>query len=171
MLGDQILLLLFGQTFWFLCTGDLSVRIPVRSPSNSFEPLGWSAMIYPGDLHPLSVTVHICAPVQSSVALYELHLDIETPQRRLTYEVGKFVLLCNPWLKGRCMKLFFCCVDVRSLHSCPCISEDPVYMPLDVQLTEYVQSDYGVVYMGTETNVVGRPWSFGQVHDTLQPYL
>ncbi|XP_024149876.1 protein-glutamine gamma-glutamyltransferase 5 [Oryzias melastigma] len=119
--------------------GDLSVRIPVRSPSNSFEPLGWSAMIYPGDLHPLSVTVHICAPVQSSVALYELHLDIETPQRRLTYEVGKFVLLCNPWLK-----------------------EDPVYMPLDVQLTEYVQSDYGVVYMGTETNVVGRPWSFGQ---------
>uniref|UniRef100_A0A3P9LRN2 Transglutaminase-like domain-containing protein n=1 Tax=Oryzias latipes TaxID=8090 RepID=A0A3P9LRN2_ORYLA len=119
--------------------GDLSVRIPVLSPRTACDPLRWSATVYPGDLHPLSVTVHICSPVLSSVALYELHLNIETPQRRLSYEAGKFVLLCNPWLK-----------------------EDPVYMPQDVLLEEYVQSDYGVVYMGTETNVVERPWSFGQ---------
>ncbi|RVE70164.1 hypothetical protein OJAV_G00061670 [Oryzias javanicus] len=119
--------------------GQLSVRIPVLSPCKSFEPRGWSARVSPGHLHPLSVTVHICSPVQSSVALYDLHLHIQTPQRTLIYEAGQFVLLCNPWLK-----------------------EDPVYMPLDVLLEEYVQSDYGVVYMGTETNVVGRPWSFGQ---------
>lgn len=57
------------------------------------------------------------------------------------------------------------------LHCCSCIAEDPVYMPQDVLLEEYVQSDYGVVYMGTETNVVGRPWSFGQVRDALQRHL
>lgn len=103
------------KSFWCRCPGDLSVRIPVLSPRTAFDPLRWSATVYPGDLHPLSVTVHICSPVLSSVALYELHLNVETPQRRLTYEAGKFVLLCNPWLKGWCLKLLCFCVHTSSL--------------------------------------------------------
>ncbi|TNN52564.1 Protein-glutamine gamma-glutamyltransferase 2 [Liparis tanakae] len=40
--------------------------------------------------------------------------------------------------------------------------DDPVYMPLDVQIQEYIKSDYGLVYMGTYQNIIRRPWSFGQ---------
>jgi len=36
-------------------------------------------------------------------------------------------------------------------------------MPVDLHLQEYVQSDYGLVYMGTHLNVSSRPWAFGQV--------
>ncbi|XP_041858874.1 protein-glutamine gamma-glutamyltransferase 5-like isoform X2 [Melanotaenia boesemani] len=73
------------------------------------------------------------------VALYDLLVHIEATQHRRSYSVGRFVLLCNPWLK-----------------------DDPVYMPLDVHIEEYIKSDYGLVYMGTYANISKRPWSFGQ---------
>lgn len=40
-------------------------------------------------------------------------------------------------------------------------------MPLEVQTQEYVKSDYGMLYMGSHLNISKRPWSFGQVCDTL----
>ncbi|KAM3872192.1 protein-glutamine gamma-glutamyltransferase 5-like [Diretmus argenteus] len=118
--------------------GGLSERIPVcfsRERSDSH----WSAQIYPGDVQTQSVTVHLCSPVLSSVARYDILAHIETAWNKRSYTLGSFVLLCNPWLKG-----------------------DPVYMPLDVQIQEYVKSDFGLVYMGTHLNVCRRPWSFGQ---------
>ena len=39
-------------------------------------------------------------------------------------------------------------------------------MPLDAQIQEYVTSDYGVLFMGSHSNISRRPWSFGQVCDT-----
>lgn len=39
-------------------------------------------------------------------------------------------------------------------------------MPLDAQIQEYITSDYGVLFMGSHSNVSMRPWSFGQVCDT-----
>lgn len=42
-------------------------------------------------------------------------------------------------------------------------SDDPVYMPLDVQRDEYIKSDYGLVYMGSQQNISRRPWLYGQV--------
>ncbi|KAM9351055.1 protein-glutamine gamma-glutamyltransferase 2-like [Symphorus nematophorus] len=119
--------------------GDMSERIPVQSSDKRSDPLSWSAKIYLGDMHPQSVTVHICSPVLSSVGLYRLMVHIETLKTRRSYTVGTFVLLCNPWLK-----------------------DDPVYMPLDAQIQEYIKSDYGLLYMGTILNVGRRPWSFGQ---------
>ncbi|XP_044067999.1 protein-glutamine gamma-glutamyltransferase 5-like isoform X2 [Siniperca chuatsi] len=117
----------------------LSKRIPVQFSDKQPDPQSWSAKIYPGNMHPQSVTIHICSPVLSSVALYQILVHIETIQIKMSYEVGTFVLLCNPWLK-----------------------DDPVYMPLDVQIQEYIKSDYGLVYMGTYLNISRRPWSFGQ---------
>lgn len=38
-------------------------------------------------------------------------------------------------------------------------------MPLDVHKEEYIKSDYGLVYMGTNLNVIKQPWLFGQVCD------
>ncbi|XP_067384438.1 protein-glutamine gamma-glutamyltransferase 5-like isoform X2 [Channa argus] len=122
-----------------VCLGSMSQRIPVQLSDEWSAPQSWSAKIYPGNMHHQSVTIHICSPVLSSVALYELLLHIETKQNRRSCTVGTFVLLCNPWLKS-----------------------DPVYMPHEVQRQEYVKSDYGVVYMGTDLNVSKRPWSFGQ---------
>lgn len=42
-------------------------------------------------------------------------------------------------------------------------SEDPVFLPAEEQRKEYVRSDYGLVYMGSDLNHCGRPWCFGQV--------
>uniref|UniRef100_A0A672J4R4 protein-glutamine gamma-glutamyltransferase n=1 Tax=Salarias fasciatus TaxID=181472 RepID=A0A672J4R4_SALFA len=128
------------ESLWLeVCLGRLSERIPVRISDRSCCSLAWWAAVYPGDVHSQSVTVHLCSPVQSSVATYQLLLHIEDANCRMSYVVGTFVLLCNPWLK-----------------------DDPVYMPLDVHIQEYVKSDYGLIYMGTHLNVRSRPWSFGQ---------
>ncbi|XP_062419229.1 protein-glutamine gamma-glutamyltransferase 5-like [Pungitius pungitius] len=122
-----------------VCLGNRSERIPVQFSKEEYQPHSWSAKVYPGGLHLKSAEVHVCSPVQSSVALHRLLLHLETRQTRRSYSVGDFVLLCNPWLK-----------------------DDPVYMPMDVQIQEYVKSDYGVLYMGTPRSIAQRPWSFGQ---------
>ncbi|XP_054655733.1 protein-glutamine gamma-glutamyltransferase 5-like isoform X2 [Dunckerocampus dactyliophorus] len=119
--------------------GDMSAKMLVNFSNKWSDPDRWSARVYPGDLRRRAITIHVCAPVHSSVALYQLLIHIDGAQERCTFLVGTFVLLCNPWLK-----------------------EDPVYMPLDVQIDEYIKSDYGVLYMGTHMNVIQRPWSFGQ---------
>ena len=36
-------------------------------------------------------------------------------------------------------------------------------MPYDEQREEYVTKDHGVLYMGATSNVISRPWIFGQV--------
>lgn len=46
-------------------------------------------------------------------------------------------------------------------------SDDPVYMPLDVQRDEYIKNDYGLVYMGSHQNISRRPWLYGQVRRQL----
>lgn len=156
-------------------TGGLSKRIPVLFYEEQSHPqlYDWKATIYPGNMHPQSVIIQICAPVQSSVALYELLAHIETRRSRKTYVLGTFVLLCNPWLKGESMQLLPLAVLVHSLLLSFCrhnsnyhrFSGDPVYMPLDAHKEEYIKSDYGLVYMGSSLNVSKRPWSFGLVCD------
>ncbi|XP_041654555.1 protein-glutamine gamma-glutamyltransferase 2-like [Cheilinus undulatus] len=119
--------------------GDLSERMRVQFPEEWSEPCRWSAKIDQHGIHPHSVTINICSPVMSAVALYNLYLHIETRQSRKSYVVGSFILLCNPW------------------HT-----DDPVYMPNDAKIEEYMKSDYGWLFMGTALNINSRPWSFGQ---------
>nr|XP_061802171.1 protein-glutamine gamma-glutamyltransferase 5-like [Nerophis lumbriciformis] len=119
--------------------GEMSAKMLVRFYNKGSDPHKWSAWINPGDIGHCVVTVHICAPVLSSVAQYRLMVHFEGAHERSSYVAGLFVLLCNPWLK-----------------------EDPVYMPNDAQREEYVKSDYGVIYMGTDLNYNQRPWLFGQ---------
>lgn len=136
------------------------------------DPESWSAKIHPGDLHQQSVRIHVRSPVRSSVGVYRLLVTVETGLNRLSYEVGTFVLLCNPWLKGRCsatpqLPQLFTVRDILSSRKTFHVSDDPVYMPLDAQREEYIRSDYGLVYMGSHQNVSWRPWSFGQVGGTF----
>lgn len=154
------------------CTGGLNSRFPVlfSEKQSTPQPCDWSATIYPGNMHTQSVTIHICSPVMSSVALYRLLVHIESRQHKISYLLGTFVLLCNPWLKGGSMKQYDFLLLSTVYHpghdsSYHCFSGDPVYMPLDVHKEEYIKSDYGLIYMGTTLNVSKRPWSFGQVCD------
>lgn len=43
------------------------------------------------------------------------------------------------------------------------LAEDTVYIPFEDQREEYIQSDFGLLFMGSETIIVERPWSFDQV--------
>ncbi|XP_061624140.1 protein-glutamine gamma-glutamyltransferase E-like [Phyllopteryx taeniolatus] len=144
--------------------GEMSARMLVYFSDKRSDPRSWSARIYPGDIGHRVVTIHVCAPALSSVAQYQLMVHIVGSHERSSYAAGLFVLLCNPWLKGDCSALTF----VESTMQCDehtflfSLEEDPVYMPLDAQRQEYVKSDYGVIYMGTDHNFSQQPWSFGQ---------
>ncbi|KAM3618093.1 uncharacterized protein V6R79_015328 [Siganus canaliculatus] len=119
--------------------GSLCAKIPVEFSDEPFNPERWSAKIYPGDVHKGSVTIHICTAVLSAVAQYQLLIHIYSTHTTRRYRLGTFVLLCNPYLP-----------------------DDPVYMPHEKHLQEYVKSDYGLLYMGSHLNVSSRPWSFDQ---------
>ncbi|KAG7283484.1 hypothetical protein CRUP_035277, partial [Coryphaenoides rupestris] len=137
-LGSQDLVLRRGQPFNITLMFQGHGWRP-RTESLVFQV--WSAHCSPGDVYPVSATIQLCSPVSASVGLYRLAVHIESSLGRQHYVLGNFVLLCNPWIK-----------------------EDSVYMPVDLHLQEYVQSDYGLVYMGTHLNVCSRPWAFGQVN-------
>lgn len=159
--------------------GDMSEKFQAHFSGDQFDPERWSARIFSDDVTLQSVTIHICSPVLSSVGLYHLQLHIMTSSSRISYLVGSFVLLCNPWLKGGPMYsvlpvllpvsassfCYYVAIEVLPQH-CRCFSGDPVYMPLDAQIREYITSDYGMLFMGSHSNVSRRPWSFGQVCDT-----
>ncbi|KAJ0064687.1 hypothetical protein NL108_011774, partial [Boleophthalmus pectinirostris] len=119
--------------------GDLTERFPIHFSSQCLSSLHWSARVFPENVRSHSVSVHVCSPVLSAVASYHLLLHIQRQYHIFNYELGTFVLLCNPWCK-----------------------DDPVSMPLEVQLQEYIQSDYGLVYVGTDQSVRHKPWAFGQ---------
>lgn len=38
-----------------------------------------------------------------------------------------------------------------------------MHIPFEDQREEYVQKDSGLLFMGTDKNIVSRPWSFDQV--------
>ncbi|XP_037099763.1 protein-glutamine gamma-glutamyltransferase 5-like isoform X2 [Syngnathus acus] len=119
--------------------GEMSAKMLVHFSDKLSDRHSWSARIYPGNIGRRVVTVHICAPVLSSVAQYQLLIHISGAHEQSSYVAGRFVLLCNPWHK-----------------------DDPVYIPLDAQRQEYVKNDYGMIYMGTDINFSKQPWSFSQ---------
>lgn len=117
--------------------GRLYVIMPVtfsKKPSSH-----WKAYINPEDLNPQTPSIYICSPASASVGCYRFQLVVFTKNHRRSSATGRFIMLCNPWC-----------------------SDDVVYIPFEDQREEYIQSDSGLLFLGTPKNVVSRPWSFDQ---------
>lgn len=101
------------------------------------------------------------------MGVYSLELTMQLAGIRRSYAVGTFALLCNPWLEGGFVPPSLTRLSNRSCRhgvgGSSRLSEDPVFLPVGEQREEYVRSDYGLVYMGSNLNLSGRPWCFGQV--------
>ncbi|XP_067230338.1 protein-glutamine gamma-glutamyltransferase 5-like [Chanodichthys erythropterus] len=121
--------------------GPLDVEVPL-SVSGQPSPNKWSAIQEKSlsiPYAPCPLAVSLCSPVSAYVGVYKLQLIVETGWSAKTFSLGYFTLLCNPW-----------CQD------------DPVFLPSEELRNEYVICDYGVLYKGTPSEMVLRPWSFNQ---------
>uniref|UniRef100_A0A3B5BKZ5 protein-glutamine gamma-glutamyltransferase n=1 Tax=Stegastes partitus TaxID=144197 RepID=A0A3B5BKZ5_9TELE len=118
--------------------GRLYVVMPVTL-SRKISSSQWKAFMDPKDLNLQNPTIFISSPAAASVGRYRFQLCVFSQSGKRSCVFGKFSLLCNPWC-----------------------SEDAVYIPFEDQREEYVESDSGLLFMGTAKNVVSRPWSFDQ---------
>uniref|UniRef100_A0A3Q2YED2 protein-glutamine gamma-glutamyltransferase n=1 Tax=Hippocampus comes TaxID=109280 RepID=A0A3Q2YED2_HIPCM len=116
----------------------LYVTMPVTLPENS-PSSRWAAFMDPKGLDVTNPSMYICAPSSASVGCYSFKV-LAFAQDKLQFRAsGKFILLCNPWCHA-----------------------DSVYIPFEDQREEYIQNDSSLLFMGTATNVVSRPWSMDQ---------
>ncbi|XP_051931082.1 transglutaminase 5, like isoform X2 [Hippocampus zosterae] len=118
--------------------GRLYVNMPVTLPENS-PSSRWAAFVDPEGLDVTNPSVYICAPFSASVGCYSFKVSAFAQDKLKFRASSKFILLCNPW-----------CHD------------DSVYIPFEDQRVEYIQNDSSLLFMGTATNVVSRPWSMDQ---------
>ncbi|KAA0713281.1 Protein-glutamine gamma-glutamyltransferase 5 [Triplophysa tibetana] len=88
---------------------------------------------------PRTISVSLLSPASASVGVYTLSLRVQTSMSVKTHSLGLFTLLCNPWCKG-----------------------DSVFLSSEELRDEYVRSDIGLLFKGTSSNYVSRPWSYEQ---------
>ncbi|CAL8340391.1 unnamed protein product [Merluccius merluccius] len=128
--------------------GRLYVKRKVIFPKRAI-PSKWGAYFNPEGLNLQCPSILISTPASASVGTYRIQLFVATPRGRRGFQVGSFVLLCNPWC-----------------------TEDTVFIPFEDEREEYVQNDSGLLFMGTPGNLVARPWSFDQFEpDILETCL
>nr|XP_021505554.1 protein-glutamine gamma-glutamyltransferase Z [Meriones unguiculatus] len=103
----------------------------------------WSASDF--TINSSSLQVWIFSPASAVIGQYTLKTEISWGQGPgVTYPLGNFILLFNPWTK-----------------------EDDVYLPSEILLQEYIMSDYGFVYKGQENSITSRPWNYGQFEEGI----
>ncbi|XP_049754944.1 protein-glutamine gamma-glutamyltransferase Z [Elephas maximus indicus] len=103
----------------------------------------WSASDF--TIHLNSLQVSVFTPANAVIGPYTLKIQVSRSQGpSMTYLVGTFILLFNPWN-----------------------AEDDVYLPSEVLLREYLLMDYGFVYKGHERFVTAWPWNYGQFEDDI----
>ncbi|XP_063106254.1 protein-glutamine gamma-glutamyltransferase Z isoform X2 [Cavia porcellus] len=88
----------------------------------------------------ISLQVSLFTPASAAIGHYTLRMEIAQSQgHSLTYLLGTFILLFNPWS-----------------------TEDDVYLPSETLLQEYIMRDYGFVYKGHDSFITSWPWNYGQ---------
>ncbi|XP_075388413.1 protein-glutamine gamma-glutamyltransferase Z [Tenrec ecaudatus] len=103
----------------------------------------WSAFDFTPNRNSLQVSLF--TPANAVIGPYTLRIQLsQGGGHRVTYLVGTFCLLFNPWS-----------------------TEDDVYMPSEILLREYILMDYGFVYKGHERFITAWPWNYGQFEDDI----
>ncbi|XP_029470563.1 erythrocyte membrane protein band 4.2-like isoform X2 [Rhinatrema bivittatum] len=105
--------------------------------SNLGNKKSWSAAVRERDLY--SWTISVTTPASAVIGRYTFLLRLHTKFQHSVHKLGDFILLFNPW--------------------CP---EDRVFLPNEAQRQEYVLSEDGIIYWGTESSIECYPWNFGQ---------
>ncbi|XP_040186222.1 protein-glutamine gamma-glutamyltransferase E-like [Rana temporaria] len=110
--------------------------------SSSWSSGMWSAVLEssPGN----SLKIIMSSPATAVIGRYDLSVRIAVMGQTVTYSLGKFILLFNPW-----------CLD------------DDVYMANEEERKEYILNDHGVVFMGNEKHVTGMGWNYGQFENNI----
>ncbi|CAI9556365.1 unnamed protein product [Staurois parvus] len=110
--------------------------------SSSWSSGMWSAVLEssPGN----SLRIIMSSPATAVVGRYDLSVRISVMGQTVTYSLGKFILLFNPW-----------CLD------------DDVYMANEEERQEYILNDHGVIFMGNENHVTGMGWNYGQFENNI----
>ncbi|RWS23994.1 hemocyte protein-glutamine gamma-glutamyltransferase-like protein, partial [Leptotrombidium deliense] len=112
--------------------------VPVRPKDQlSMKNKEWNAIIY--KMNQDKVDMKIFPPVNIPVGRWTAKFINIHNKVRSEYIFPNLFVLFNPWN-----------------------SDDDVYLRDDKEIFEYVANDVGVLYQGTEQNVVGKTWLFGQ---------
>ncbi|CAH2292171.1 -glutamine gamma-glutamyltransferase 2 [Pelobates cultripes] len=110
--------------------------------SDSLQEGAWNASISSNEGDKLILS--IISPPDARIGLYNISLEASTGYQGTSFHLGTFTLLFNPW--------------------CP---EDTVYLEREDQRTEYIMTQYGMIFQGTKTSITSVPWNFGQFEDGI----
>ncbi|KAM9322053.1 protein-glutamine gamma-glutamyltransferase K [Pholidichthys leucotaenia] len=105
----------------------------------------WEAKIIERKGNKLKLSVN--SPANAVIGLYGLTVATrsKTSDSKMTHSSSKnVVILFNPWCE-----------------------EDTVFLDDDEERKEYVLSDTGRIYYGTENQIGARTWNFGQFHEGI----
>ncbi|XP_067417824.1 protein-glutamine gamma-glutamyltransferase 4 [Emydura macquarii macquarii] len=104
------------------------------------DPRYWCANI--SNTNGKECLVAVTSPADAAVGKYVL--SVKTGAHIYNPGNKKVYVLFNPWCEA-----------------------DSVFMPDNAERLEYVLSDTGYIYVGSVTNISGRPWNFGQFEEDV----
>ncbi|XP_053575265.1 protein 4.2 [Bombina bombina] len=102
----------------------------------------WSARVTSSDVN--SWTVAITCPANALIGNYTLSIKVTSTFHTFVQDLGKFMLLFNPWC-----------------------SDDSVFLWNETQREEYILSEDGIIYLGTADCIQSHPWHFGQFEEEI----
>ncbi|XP_010183255.1 PREDICTED: erythrocyte membrane protein band 4.2 [Mesitornis unicolor] len=130
------------RTFLIVQTGPHPSKADGTQTEFPISSLGdqtqWSAALEEQD--PCFWTISVNAPANAPIGQYALLLHTSKSYCLL----GNFTLLFNPW-----------CQD------------DEVFLANEAQRQEYILNQEGVIYWGTENEVLAQPWDFSQFEEDI----
>ncbi|MEE6513870.1 hypothetical protein FKM82_021707 [Ascaphus truei] len=115
------------------------VTFPVSSLG---DRKSWSARVVGSDHG--SCTVSVTSPAGAIIGHYVLSLRVTSQLQSSIQELGEFMLLFNPW-----------CAD------------DTVFLHNETRRQEYVLSEDGIIFLGTNSCIQPHPWHFGQFEEDI----
>ncbi|XP_058142793.1 protein-glutamine gamma-glutamyltransferase E isoform X2 [Dasypus novemcinctus] len=102
---------------------------------------GWSAVLQ--NREDSSLTITISTPANAPIGQYLLGVK-SSQGNDFSANLGTFILLFNPWLQA-----------------------DSVFMNNHAEREEYIQQDFGIIYVGSVNRISMVGWNFGQFEEGI----